>query len=582
MRIVAAVLDTQNLQLYREDGSKIEIPQGDARLRPLLDKITPEISRQGFAEINLSDLDSPSAYKEFEEKSNGMVKFFKVAKSKLKAFFGASNDEQKPLEPVSVGRIPAALHTATASNDQKMKAALDEIMQHAVPVASPAFNTKNVDKQAEITDNSGNTPNSAPEEKGTDTIIAVINNQVVPGVEKIESQFDKAVATGNTVGMQRFLDRLGSVAKKRNHSANDLLKFMERGDLPIANDGSILIYKVLRRKTDGVYVDCHTQKVPQKVGSYVCMDESLVDHNRNNECSNGLHVARRGYVRGFSGDVCVLAKLAPEDVIAVPTYDANKMRVCGYHIIFELTPQMYALLNQNRPITELPEGKKLLADAMEGRHTEVIEEVRITAHMGGGVKVTPVNQSTKPSQPPAETVKVENTKPLKEVTALENSTAIRPENVIKPTQVIEQVVNLSRKDMAKSLYETYERAVDPDEKATALKALQDYKKSCKVGWDKLGISDPTGNTQAPKAKAPPSVKPTQKTNTKTMTTEVKKPMSARDQIQAILPKFEAATGQAKIDLAHDILKLKQQSKKSWDTLGVSSVQSAQIALRTKD
>ena len=117
------------------------------------------------------------------------------------------------------------------------------------------------------------------------------------------------------------------------------------------------------------------------------MDKSLVDPVRNNECSNGLHVARRGYISNFSGNVCVLAKLAPEDVIAVPDYDANKMRVCGYHIIAELTQEQHNLLNNNRPITEVESGKLLLANALVGNHINRTHSVHINGHMGKNVLV---------------------------------------------------------------------------------------------------------------------------------------------------------------------------------------------------
>src|SRR5690606_843747 len=134
-----------------------------------------------------------------------------------------------------------------------------------------------------------------------------------------------------------------------------------------------------------------TRRVKQRIGSFVHMDENLVDPNRRNECSNGLHVARRGYVGNFNGDAIVLAKVRPEDVIAVPEYDANKMRVCGYHIVAELTPAQYEAINQNRPITDAAGGGELLAKVIAGDHIGIIEKVKITEHMGNGVVVTPVS-----------------------------------------------------------------------------------------------------------------------------------------------------------------------------------------------
>jgi hypothetical protein len=285
-------------------------------------------------------------------------------------------------------------------------------------------------------------------------------------MEKIKNQFVRAASNSSTKGMENFLRRLSTVIEKRSHSVEDLLKFLERGDLPIADDGSILIYKVLNR-TGSKYVDCHSKKVEQWVGAYVCMDESLVDRNRNNECSNGLHVARRGYISGFGGDVCVIAKLAPEDVIAVPTYDSNKMRVCGYHIIVELTDKQFSALKFNKPITDIDDGGKLLANVMSGAHIHKTHEVRIKGQMGTNVVVTELDTPFAPSAPKAKA----------EVSSLD-SVSESMDAPVKVEEVLVKVEQLTKKQQAQKLY------ADGDyEKLFALK------KSSKVSWDKLGITE---------------------------------------------------------------------------------------------
>lgn len=560
-RFVAAVLDTSHLKLYKEDGSTILIPQGDSRIRPILADATPQITANGFVDLDVEQYTPENAFVAFEKKS-GITRFFKVAKETLSKFFSSN----EPMEPVAVGTIPGI---NKPSKEEKISRAVEEILKYAVPATDPNFSEQGVLKQRPLVTESGITPsrdNLKEEEEHPSTMIAVINNKIVPGVEKVKNQITRAASVESTKGMDAFLSRCASVAGIRKHSVDDLLRFLERGDLPIAEDGSILIYKVLRKKGNH-YVDCHTQKVPQKVGSYVCMDESLVDPNRRNECSNGLHVARRGYVGGFDGDVCVMAKLAPEDVIAVPEYDANKMRVCGYHIIFELTQPMFDLLKANKPITSLEEGKILLARAMAGEHIGVIEEVRITQQNGGGIVVTP-RDATKPKkveQPPAV---------IEQAVALNDEHSVVAAPPVNPKEVVQEVIALSRKDMAKGLYDTFQRATDTQEKATALQALVDFKKQCKVSWEKLGISDPTGPTNTPtkpvKAKEAPKPKK-----------EVKKMMTPREEIQHLLPKFDAANGNEKTEFAKDILKLKQQAKKSWDVLGVPKATVEKILLRAK-
>lgn len=517
IRIIAAVVDTHALVLYKEDGTTLDIPQGDFRVRAILDKAVPLLVHQGYADISLDSIKPKNDYSEFE-KASGAIKLFKVAKNKLKEWFGIKEEPDTPVIPMSFGKIP----------NQTM-AAIEEILQHATPVSAPDFNENTVHKQGNVVEDTGQTLRGHDAEQADDTIIAVVNNQVIPGMEKIKTQFSKANSLGSIKGMEAFLNRLSTVIQDRKHSVEDLLKFMERGDLPIADDGCILIYKVLNKRGEK-YVDCHTNKVEQWVGGYVCMDPSLVDHNRNNECSNGLHVARRGYIREFSGDVCVLAKVAPEDVIAVPSYDANKMRVCGYHIIAELTQTQFSLLRQNKPITDDPCGKLLLAKAMSGQHIGKTHEIRITGHKGEGVKFT----NLVPKKP----IKKQ---PVVPVEAIQNPSVEAKESVLDPKEVVQKVEQLSRKDQALKLYNSGD-----------IEALKAFKKAAKVSWDKLGVPDPDA--------VPPTV----------VTSKLVEG-TYKERIQKLL-----AIGITSIGVAKAILELKKKSKKSWHVLGVSDAQAAQI------
>lgn len=456
IKIVAAVLDTRQLTLYKETGETVILKQGDPRLRSILDEITPAIAQKGFAEIDLTS--PPTGYQEFQKQS-GVVRFFKVAREKLAKILTPSTEE------AVVGKVPEP-----APN---LQAAIDEILEHAQPVTDPGFDTENLAEQGNIVEQDGSTSPQVNEVLTTHTVVAHVDGKLIPNMERIESYFARAAKLGTPKGVEVFLKRLASVIDQRTHSVEDLLKFMERGDMTVADDGSVIIYKVLRRKGDH-YVDCHTGKVPQKVGSYVCMDIDLVDRVRNNECSNGLHVARRGYIRQFSGDVCVIGKLAPEDVVTVPTYDANKMRVMGYHIVAELSEPLYELLKKNRPITELGEGKLLLGNILAGVHTPVLEEVRITERRGGGVVVTPRNMPVpKPVSP----------KRVKPAEALENPAKEKGAEPINPKDVAKKVMAISRKDQAQKLYKAYKK--NPSKKN--LEKLVDFKKQVKLGWDKLGI-----------------------------------------------------------------------------------------------
>lgn len=686
--IQAAVLDKVELTLYTVEGKKITIPQGDPRVRKIIEIAVPALASNPTVEIDIGTSEE-NHYAQFEEQSSGVVRFFKVAKAKLKGLFGSKPapqaDDDGLLSPQTIGVVPgpATIHVANAgvyevSELDEAEAAIEqaakispaerstmdvmnEIMEHAVPVSDPNFHERGVHKQGNIADEDGTTNKVPTQSDAPDTIIAVVDNKIVPGVELIKTQFARAVKWGSTIGVENFLRRLTAVIDQRQHSVDDLLKFLERADLPIADDGSILIYKVLRRKgvrTEGKYKDCHSGQVDQWTGAYVCMDPKLVDHNRRNECSNGLHVARRGYVSGFSGDVCVLAKLAPEDVIAVPEYDANKMRVCGYHILMELSQKQYDLVKSNRPMSDDEEGKQLLANAMAGRHIRMTHEVRITGHMGTGVVVTPLEKgvpiqlacgvvapghmgTTAPATPATTTAeaapaapvqaKVEKPAPVEALPNAADTVKVAPEklqDVVAKVEVEQQLAKTGRQAQAAALYAKYQAGEEG-----ALEALRAFKKASKVSWDKLGITDtvvigePTKpvkkiqfadpakapvpspfEDKSPKAmkvakakvksKAPAKAKAKEKAvepkasfPTSTLPTKpVDKPAVGKQEINGVETGLGSpreritkllAVGLTSVGVARAILTLKKQSKKSWDVLGVTPEQVAEIIKLSK-
>ena len=490
-RIVAAVVDTKKAVLYQHDGSTVEILQGDARLRPILEHITPLLTKQGYADVDLS---TPNSWKEFEEKSSGTVRFFRIAKDKLKRLFG---DSTKLVAPTIVGHVPV-------DDSQKALIAIEEIAKHAVPAKSSSFNETNVASQRPTVEANGSTPNDRANDghdryfdKHKETIVAVTESgKVIPGVERIKSQFSGAVHNGNTLGLTVFLERLGTVIEKRRHTAEDLLRFLERGDLPIADDGSIIIYKRLTRR-DGKYVDSHSKKVIQQVGSFVHMDESLVDPNRRNECSNGLHVARRGYISSFSGDVVVLAKVRPEDVIAVPNYDANKMRVCGYHIIAELTAPQFQAITSNRPISEAEDGTELLGRAIAGDHIGITEYVKITQSLGGGLIITPVEDAEQPAKADEAPTKAKAMPKAVEPLEAEQAVRDKPVDVKKVAAMAkDDSVSLTKEapktftqaDVVKSMWDA---ALSGDN--CKAQELLDFKKKAKKGWTVWGLPTTAGD-----------------------------------------------------------------------------------------
>lgn len=586
IKVKAFVVDTTHLRLYLEDGSiNSDIKQGDPRLATVVAKATPQIKANGFALIELEDLKEENAFSDYEKKSNGFVRLFKVAKAKLKEIFAPTIESQVvgdiPKEGVEEQALTCAIEQEKEIK-QSMKA-IAEVIKHATPVSDPKFNTKDIYKQGKVAED-GRTDNTTADSEESHTIIAVVDSKegkrVIPEMERIESQFKHAAKNGsNPIGMQRFLERLGSVIEKRQHSVQDVLKFIERNDMPIADDGCFIAYKVLNDRGDH-FVDVHSGNVTQWLGSYVHMDESMVDQNRRNQCSHGLHIARRGYVGGFTGSVCVLAKVAPEDVIAVPTYDANKIRVCGYHIVEKLSDAEFSAVKTNKAITSDDAGGRKLAKIIAGQHVHRSSSVKI-----GGPKGTQLTVVRNLEKTVSDIPEHRDDRPVV-VEALPDSNDVKlsakpvnPKDVlVEETKVVEAIAT-SRKERAKQLYDAWMSQPTKEN----LDALKGFKKASKSSWDKLGITDPDSkNLPVPKVTPPmPPVKAPK--------AEVKHKVEPKGKEKPVKPSFvDSSSGSPRerinkmlaiginAQTAPQMYDIKKKAKKSWADLGVSDGQAKRV------
>lgn len=453
LRIVSAVADRHKVILYKEDGDTVIINQGDHRLKALIDEIMP-ITAKG--EVAVVSLEKFSVYADFEKNTGGLVKMFRVARNKLKSWLGVESTTE-----IVIVNSPSAGSPEAAPVQPVLEALQDSL--------------KPVGLDDTVTE--------------AETIVAVVNKKVIPDVHKMKHLLHSANKNASTKAIENLLTRLSAIIDNRQHSVEDLMRFLEKADLPIAEDGSIIAYKILKRKK-GKYVDCHTARVVQQVGSYVCVNENLVDLNRRNECSNGLHIARRGYIGQFSGDVCVLCKIDPEDVMVVPHNDANKIRVKGYHILAELSDEAYAYLKANRPMTTEMEALKIVYAAIKGNHISRIERVEIKGQSGTNVVTTPLN--TNDSRPPKVKAGREDlTKAVAVDDEITPAPAVEPREINKRLAEMDQAKQsdkekpLTKAEQARKLYNEWKKNSNQEN----LNALMLFKKKAKKGWGVLGFSD---------------------------------------------------------------------------------------------
>ena len=523
--IVGISVDAQNAVLYLEDGSTVTIAQGDPRLPIIVETAKKQIPVDGSAVVDIAEpVKVRNEFKETEEGTGGLIKFFRVAKSFIKKFIDTESPEKVDesvahISPLELGIKPGqtildveeaddltyALEAPSAAveAEEALEALKEAVEAPATEVTKPAELTN--DQKIELATarmrelaGKGSTVDDPDFHKpitdeDPDTIVAV-NTQtgsVIPHAHKLSSQMKAASKLKDFRGFVNFLNRLEPVLKDRGHSAEDLMKFIEYGDLPIADDGCIVIYKRLKEK-HGTFVDVHSGNIKQNVGSYVFMKPGLVDPNRRQDCSNGLHVASLGYLSSFSGNVTVMAKVRPEDVFAVPEYSRTKMRVCGYHILAVLPESLRNHVNSGGSISSIPEGKELLNKVLRGAHVGITELVEVGGHNGSKVTYTKV-ENTETAK--AEEVKVDLVKEtleqsdLSEAAPTEKVSPVLAADLKEPAPALAPEIKKTKIDL---LWEQFEAAYLAEDLDTAQKFAEELlsaKQKAKKGWAKLGISD---------------------------------------------------------------------------------------------
>ena len=589
IRIIAAVVDTTQLTLYKEDGQTVVILQGDDRLRPVLDHIAPILNAGGIAEY---ELDGPqtaaidTTYKDYEEsskKAGGFTRFFRVLKSKVAHLLHTDNAQSTgPTDAAVYGTVPvaAAEKAAVISKfnppadpdpmlDAKMANAIEDIMAHALPVTDPTFREEDTAE--------------------SHTMIAVVSTprgetKVIPDAQKLKGHLAHALTIKNTVGTEAFMQRLGAAISNRGHTIDDVLRFMEKGDLPVANDGTIIAYKVLTTLSGQpaeTFFDCHTKKIPQKVGSFVRQDEKLIDPSRRTQCSTGLHIARRGYLQNFAGNIIVMVKIRPEDVIAVPHNEPNKIRVSGYHIICQIPAVDHSTLRGGRGM-ESPQAQRLLSMAISGDHIGIQEIVNITAAHGNSFVITATEGlSTAAPKPNIMTQRTSSIPDPVETAAkakVLNAPVVDPKQVAKEASkaVAAAAVQMleTRLQIATRLYAGTKRGRHLSIRQDNVRELLAFRKKAKIGWQRIGLSTITEaelneilklelEKVAPVELSKPKPDSVPKLTAPTAG-------SRKERATKFTSTMHSAKSQTtRAAAAKALLTLKKSSKVSWDSLGVN-------------
>lgn len=130
-----------------------------------------------------------------------------------------------------------------------------------------------------------------------------------------------------------FLKRV--VNNPDSRAVTGLYQWLERGNLPLTEDGKIIAYKLVRDD----FFDHYTGKFDHSPGNTVSMPRFKCDPDPNQTCSRGLHFCSAAYLPHYGGSSSriVLVKVDPADVVAFPhDYNISKGRCCRYEVVQEI------------------------------------------------------------------------------------------------------------------------------------------------------------------------------------------------------------------------------------------------------
>jgi hypothetical protein len=158
--------------------------------------------------------------------------------------------------------------------------------------------------------------------------------------------------------LARFLDRLSDNPDFERHIQHEIYLFLESGNIPLTPDGCFLAFK----KVGPAYESGH--KLPDgallynRIGETISMPREEVDRNRYETCSRGLHFCSWQYLPNFgvvgaNEDKVIIVKIAPEDVVAIPSdYNNSKGRAWKYVVIGEVPQDECQHLFYNKPVVD--------------------------------------------------------------------------------------------------------------------------------------------------------------------------------------------------------------------------------------
>ena len=154
-----------------------------------------------------------------------------------------------------------------------------------------------------------------------------VSNTNTPIMKFIKILQEKGVVDSEINRIKPFLENM--FKNPFIDAVHEIYDYCKAMDFEITDDGCFLAYKKVRKDLGSVF---DNGKTKHKIGKYT--EVKVYDTERTNVCSNGLHFCSKSYLQRYPGDVIIIVKVNPKDVVSIPVdYNFAKGRCRKYLVV---------------------------------------------------------------------------------------------------------------------------------------------------------------------------------------------------------------------------------------------------------
>ena len=165
-------------------------------------------------------------------------------------------------------------------------------------------------------------------EKDTIKIDGVsVSNTNTPIMKFIKILQEKDVVNSEINRINPFLENM--FKNPFIDAVHEIYDYCKAMDFEITDDGCFLAYKKVRKDIGSIF---DKGKTKHKIGEYT--EVKMYDTERTNVCSKGLHFCSKSYLQYYPGEVIIIVKVNPMDVVSIPVdYNFAKGRCRKYFVV---------------------------------------------------------------------------------------------------------------------------------------------------------------------------------------------------------------------------------------------------------